>query len=79
METTRYEVTKRRNFTFRGQLFYLTRLGFGLNCAPRIMTVVLKRVFGLEGSIRDETDCYGYTKRGSVTPQSHHLFRLPQK
>ena len=43
---------------FRGWLFYLTRLGFRLNCAPRIMTVVLKRVFGLEESIRDGTDSY---------------------
>ena len=38
--------------------YYLTRLGFGLNCAPRIMSVILKKILGLDDAIRRNTDNY---------------------
>lgn len=43
---------------FKGKSYCLTRLGFGLNCAPRIMTHVLRRILSLESDIQEGTDSY---------------------
>jgi len=43
---------------YKGKMYYLTRLGFGLNCAPRIMTRILGRVLEEDEIIRQGTDHY---------------------
>ena len=43
---------------FKGRVYCLTRLGFGLNCAPRIMTHVLRKVLGLDPQVAEATDSY---------------------
>ena len=48
-----YQVVK-----FDGSFFALMRLGFGLNCAPKIMTEVLKKVLSLDKLIHEATDHY---------------------
>lgn len=49
----KYQVVK-----FKGQYYTLTRLGFGLNVAPKIMSAVLKKVLSLEPKISSATDSY---------------------
>ena len=41
-----------------GKLYCLTRLGFGLNCAPRIMTRIVREVLARDDRIRRATDHY---------------------
>lgn len=41
-----------------GQRYYLTRLGFGLNCAPRVMTKILTAVLERDNRVRDGTSSY---------------------
>ena len=43
---------------FRGNHYYLTRLGFGLNCAPRIMTRILGEVLQEDKELAHATDHY---------------------
>lgn len=43
---------------FKGSHYYLTRLGFGLCSAPRIMTSVLRKVLSLDEVIQKGTDNY---------------------
>lgn len=43
---------------YKGKTFCLTRLGFGLNCAPRIMSKILKHVLGMDGRIKEATSSY---------------------
>ena len=43
---------------YKGQTYCLTRVGFGLNSAPRIMTKVLKTVLGLSPDIQQATSSY---------------------
>ena len=43
---------------YNGTFYYLTRLGFGLNVAPKIMTKVLKRVLSYDEKIKRGTDSY---------------------
>ena len=43
---------------FKEKNYYLTRLGFGLNCAPRIMNRVLNTVLSMDESINRATDHY---------------------
>jgi transposase InsO family protein/ribonuclease HI len=43
---------------YKGQTYCLTRLGFGLNCAPRIMTRILREVLAASERIRCATDHY---------------------
>ena len=43
---------------FQGRRFWLTRLGFGLNCAPRIMTRVLREVLEQDNRIQEATEPY---------------------
>lgn len=62
----------------RGKYFALTRLGFGLNCAPRIMSVILDHVLSLDSEISENTDHYlddivVNTSRVSVTEVAEHL------
>ena len=40
---------------YKEKYCYLTRLGFGLNCAPRIMSVILAKVLEL-----DDSSCKGH-------------------
>lgn len=43
---------------FDGVLYYLTRLGFGLNSAPKIMTKILNEVLAQDEHVRKGTDSY---------------------
>ncbi|XP_068240133.1 uncharacterized protein [Palaemon carinicauda] len=43
---------------YKGQTFCLTRLGFGLNSAPRIMSRILKTVLGKDEKIERATSSY---------------------
>lgn len=42
----------------KGQHYELTRLGFGLNCAPKVMTAVLAKVLSMDPEINEATDHY---------------------
>ena len=44
--------------SYEGQEYFLTRLGFGLNCAPKIMTKILKTVLAKDRRIEEGTDTY---------------------
>ena len=41
-----------------GKFFKLTRLGFGLNCAPKIMSTILRKVLSVDPVIKAATDHY---------------------
>lgn len=43
---------------FEGRYYHLTRLGFGLNSAPKIMSAVLGKVLSLDHKIEKATDHY---------------------
>ena len=43
---------------FDGELYYLTRLGFGLCSAPKIMAKILNKVLSLNERLRRGTDSY---------------------
>ena len=49
----RHQVVK-----FKGRHYYLTRLGFGINCAPRIMSRILGEVLKLDEKVHRATDNY---------------------
>ena len=43
---------------FEGKTYCLTRLGFGLNVAPKIMTAIVNKVLAADDQIRSATDSY---------------------
>lgn len=43
---------------YKNQRFCLTRLGFGLNVAPKIMTSVVNKVLSMNNIVREATDSY---------------------
>jgi transposase InsO family protein/predicted aspartyl protease len=43
---------------YQGNCYYLTRLGFGLNSAPKIMSLILAKVLSLDEQISVATDNY---------------------
>ena len=43
---------------FKGKVYSLTRLGFGLSSAPRIMTHILRKILSLDDEIASATDNY---------------------
>jgi len=52
------DLWKFQRVKYKGKMYYLTRLGFGLNCAPKIMSAVLGKVLSLDDRIRNATDHY---------------------
>lgn len=52
-ELWKYQLVK-----YKGKTYCLTRLGFGLNCAPRIMTSILKTVLGKSKRVEQATSSY---------------------
>ena len=52
------DLWKHQIIKYKNSYYYLTRLGFGLNCAPRIMTKVLSKVLSLDEKIMKATDHY---------------------
>ena len=42
------ELQRYQTVEYKGRYYELTRLGFGLNCAPKIMTAVLGKVLSLD-------------------------------
>jgi len=64
-----------------GQKYCLTRLGFGLKVAPKIMTAIVNKVLSMDSSIRAGTDSYiddivVNTKIISCDTVINHLKRL---
>ena len=49
----RYQLVK-----YKGKVYALTRLGFGLTCAPKIMSTILKEVLGRNPKIAGAADHY---------------------
>ena len=49
----RYQVVQHN-----GRKYCLTRLGFGMNVAPKIMTSILRKVLSLDSEVRAGTDSY---------------------
>ena len=49
---------KHQTVKWNNKYYYLTRLGFGLNCAPKIMTSILNKVLSLDDDVRSGTDAY---------------------
>ena len=49
----RYQVVE-----YKGRRYCLTRLGFGLNVAPKIMTLVLNKVLSMDPVVRSGTDSF---------------------
>ena len=43
---------------YKGRRYYLTRMGFGLNCAPKVMTMVLKKVLSLDPEVEQGTSSF---------------------
>ena len=43
---------------YKGKMYCLTRLGFGLNCAPKVMTIVLKKVLSLDPVVERGTSSF---------------------
>lgn len=52
------QLWKHQVVSFKGTLYSLTRLGFGLNVAPKILTCILKKVLSLDATIEKGTDSY---------------------
>lgn len=74
-ELWKYQLVKHK-----GRTYCLTRLGFGLNSAPRIMTKILKTVLSKSEKIREATSSYiddilVDTSRVSAAELIHHLNR----
>ena len=74
------ELWKFQKVRYKGDIFYLTRLGFGLNVAPKIMSTILRRVLSLREDIREATDNYiddviVDTSRVSIETVVSHLSR----
>jgi hypothetical protein len=53
-----YDLWKYQVVRFKGQTYCLTRLGFGLNVAPKIMTAIVNRVLSTDQTVRAGTDSY---------------------
>ena len=74
------ELWKFQKVRYKGGTYYLTRLGFGLNVAPKIMSTILRRVLSLREDIRESTDNYiddviVDTSRVSIETVVSHLSR----
>jgi ribonuclease HI len=54
----RPDLRKYQVVVFKGVYYELTRLGFGLNCAPKIMSAVLRKVLSLDPVIFAATSHY---------------------
>ena len=52
------DLWKFQTVSHKGKFYVLTHLGFGLNCAPKIMSTVLHKVLSMDPIIEAATDCY---------------------
>ena len=52
------ELWKYQIVNYKGRFYCLTRLGFGLNCAPRIMSSILKSILGKSGRVKGATSSF---------------------
>ena len=65
---------------YKGKFYYLTRLGFGLNVAPKIMSKILEKVLSMDETIDEATDNYVddiVVDKDLVTPErvAEHLLK----
>ena len=54
----REDLYKFQTVSHKANSYVLTCLGFGLNCAPKIMSAVLHKVLSMDLIIEAATDCY---------------------
>lgn len=52
------ELLKFQAVRFKGKLYVMTRMGFGLNVAPKIMSKVLSKVLSMDPKVAEGTDHY---------------------
>lgn len=52
------ELLKFQAVRYKGKLYVMTRMGFGLNVAPKIMSKVLGKVLSMDGKVESGTDHY---------------------
>ena len=52
------ELWRYQRIVHKGKMYCLTRLGFGLNVAPKIMTAIVRRVLSLRDDIKNASDSY---------------------
>ena len=52
------ECSKYQTVKFEGNFYKLIRLGFGLNCTPKIMKAVVSKILSLDEKISKATDNY---------------------
>ena len=52
------ELLKFQAVRYKDKLYVMTRMGFGLNVAPKIMSRVLGKVLSMESAVDDGTDHY---------------------
>ena len=52
------ECSRHQTVKFENEFYELCQLGFGLNCAPKIMKSVVSKVLSLDGNIRAATNHY---------------------
>ena len=52
------ELWKYQLVRYQGRVYCLTRLGFGLNCAPKVMATILKTVLSKSKEVEAATDSY---------------------
>ena len=52
------DLVRYQGVKYRGKTYIMTRMGFGLNCAPKIMTQVLREVLSLRQDVHAATDSY---------------------
>lgn len=43
---------------YNGRCYYLTRLGFGMNCAPKVMSAIVSKVLSMDDMVSRSTDHY---------------------
>lgn len=43
---------------YKDKYYYLTRLGFGLNCAPKVMSLILQKVLAMDTAVDGGTNHY---------------------
>ena len=52
------ELWRHQQVSYNGRRYMLTRLGFGLNCAPKIMSTIVKLVLAQDSRVQAGTDSY---------------------
>ena len=52
------EEVQHQTVVYKDKNYYLTRLGFGLNFAPKIMSQIVQKVLSMDATVKAGTDNY---------------------